>query len=510
MVKVGRTQMQDAVLTTLGREMGAYAEAFNRDRWRIYKCEERLRVVNLGGTAIGTGLAAPRQYIFRVVDTLRELTGIGFARAENLVEATQNADVFVEVSGILKACAATLLKICGDLRLLARGPEAGLGEIRLPQRQAGSSIMPGKVNPVIPEAVSQAAMLVMGHDATIAIAAAVGSLELNPFLPLVADCLLESLDAAGARLRDPAQALRGGHRGRRGTLPRARRGLDARRPRRLVPELGYEAALPWSLRGARDRAAAIREVVSPTACSTAEQFDELLSRRGRLPARHAADARRLGGGVMEVPHEPDGRPQGHAPAHRHLRPPQRRQVEPAQRHHPAGGLASSPTTPAPPPTRWRSRWSCCRSARCCSSTPPASTTSARSASCASRRPRRSSTAPTWACWSPRPASWGEFEDGMLAEFRERATPGRRRLQQDRPRRAAPAPSCRVCRSSSVRRVATAATRRPRHPRLPPGAAGRRAGRTSSTTPTILGDLVGAGRAGGAGGAHRQGGAARAA
>ena len=96
-VKVGRTQTQDAVLTTLGREMGAYAEALNRDRWRIYKCEERLRVVNLGGTAIGTGFAAPRQYIFRVVDALRELTSIGFARAENLIEATQNADVFVEV-----------------------------------------------------------------------------------------------------------------------------------------------------------------------------------------------------------------------------------------------------------------------------------------------------------------------------------------------------------------------------------------------------------------------------
>ena len=121
-VKVGRTQYQDAVLTTLGREMGAYAEALNRDRWRIYKCEERLRVVNLGGTAIGTGFAAPRQYIFRVVDTLRELTGIGFARAENLIEATQNADVFVEVSGILKAHAMTLLKICGDLRLLSSGP----------------------------------------------------------------------------------------------------------------------------------------------------------------------------------------------------------------------------------------------------------------------------------------------------------------------------------------------------------------------------------------------------
>ena len=193
-VKVGRTQLQDAVLTTLGREMGAYAEALNRDRWRIYKCEERLRVVNLGGTAIGTGLAAPRQFIFRVTDALRELTGIGFARAENLVDATQNADVFVEVSGMLKAHAVSLLKICGDLRLMASGPEAGLREIRLPARQAGSSIMPGKVNSVIPEAVSQVAMLVMGHDATIAYACAAGSLELNPFLPLVAACLLESLE----------------------------------------------------------------------------------------------------------------------------------------------------------------------------------------------------------------------------------------------------------------------------------------------------------------------------
>lgn len=174
-VKVGRTEMQDAVLLTLGREMGAYAEALGRDRWRIYKCEERLRVVNLGGTAVGTGLGAPRQYIFQVVEQLRELTGFGFARAENLIEATQNADVFVEVSGILKALASSLFKIANDLRLLSSGPEAGLGEIRLPTRQAGSSIMPGKVNPVIPEAVMQAAMRVFGHDAALTQACSMGS-----------------------------------------------------------------------------------------------------------------------------------------------------------------------------------------------------------------------------------------------------------------------------------------------------------------------------------------------
>jgi aspartate ammonia-lyase len=192
-VKIGRTQLQDAVLTTLGREMSAYAEAFNRDRWRLYKCEERLRVVNLGGTAIGTGLGAPKQFIFRVVDRLRENTNIGLARNENLMDGTQNVDVFVEVSGIIKAFATNLLKISNDLRLLSSGPDAGFGEINLPQKQAGSSIMPGKVNPVIPEAVAQSAILAMGHDQVITQACSAGNLELNQFMPLIAHSLLESL-----------------------------------------------------------------------------------------------------------------------------------------------------------------------------------------------------------------------------------------------------------------------------------------------------------------------------
>jgi aspartate ammonia-lyase len=192
-VKVGRTELQDAVLTTMGRTMGAFAEAFGRDRWRLYKCEERLRVVNLGGTAIGTGLGAPRAYIFRVTEVLRALTGFGLARAENLVEATQNADVFAEVSGILKACAVNLLKIAGDIRLMASGPDAGLGELSLPPMQAGSSIMPGKINPVIPEAVSQAALRVFSNDQAITTAAALGNLELNAFMPLIADSLLDSI-----------------------------------------------------------------------------------------------------------------------------------------------------------------------------------------------------------------------------------------------------------------------------------------------------------------------------
>jgi aspartate ammonia-lyase len=173
--------------------MSAYAEAFNRDRWRIYKCEERLRVINLGGTAIGTGIGAPRQYIFRVVDKLRDNTGIGLARSENLIDGTQNADVFVEVSGILKACATNLYKISNDLRLMASGPDAGFGEMTLPSVQAGSSVMPGKVNPVIPEAAAQASLLVMGNDQVITHACSAGNLELNQFMPLIAHALLQNI-----------------------------------------------------------------------------------------------------------------------------------------------------------------------------------------------------------------------------------------------------------------------------------------------------------------------------
>ncbi|HJW75610.1 MAG TPA: aspartate ammonia-lyase [Thermoleophilia bacterium] len=274
-VKVGRTQMQDAVLTTLGREMGAYAEALSRDRWRIYKCEERLRVVNLGGTAIGTGFAAPRQYIFRVVDTLRELTSIGFARAENLTEATQNADVFVEVSGILKALASTLVKVCSDLRLLSSGPEAGIGEIRLPQRQAGSSIMPGKVNPVIPEAVTQAAMTVMGHDATIGYAAAYGSLELNAFLPLIADALIESLRL----LTRSCEILRRYCvEGIEADEARCREHVEASSAvaTALVPAIGYDAASDV-VRRARETGATIRETALAAGMLSEAEFDELLT-----------------------------------------------------------------------------------------------------------------------------------------------------------------------------------------------------------------------------------------
>ncbi len=192
-LKIGRTELMDAVPMTLGRTFGAWADVYSRDRWRIYKCTERIRVINLGGTAIGTGLGAARDYIFKVTEELREITGLPLARAENLVEATQNADVFVEVSGILQAHASNLMKMAGDLRLLASGPDTGFGEINLPALQAGSSIMPGKVNPVITEMLTQVAIEVFSDVNAITMAAGSGQLELNAFLPLIADKILGML-----------------------------------------------------------------------------------------------------------------------------------------------------------------------------------------------------------------------------------------------------------------------------------------------------------------------------
>lgn len=188
-VTIGRTELQCAVPMTLGVQFGSFVECIGRDRWRTFKCEERLRVVNLGGTAVGTGLAAPRRYIFRVTEVLREITGYGLARAENLVDQTANTDSLAEVSGILKAHAANLTKIAQDLRFLAQ-----TGEIILPSVQAGSSIMPGKVNPVILEAVIQIGLKVRMNDALIGEAVAHGSLQINEYMPLIADTMTESLD----------------------------------------------------------------------------------------------------------------------------------------------------------------------------------------------------------------------------------------------------------------------------------------------------------------------------
>lgn len=193
--KLGRTECMDALPTTLGSEFGAFAQAIARDRWRLYKVEERLRQINLGGAAVGQGGtdAQTRRCRRRIVEKLRETTGLGLAAAEYPMDITQNQDVFVEVSGLLKAAAVSWIKIAGDLRRMNAGPAGGLAEIRLAPLQTGSTAMPGKFNPVLPEMLQQVAMRVIGNDAAITLAASQGEFELNAFLPLIAHCLLESL-----------------------------------------------------------------------------------------------------------------------------------------------------------------------------------------------------------------------------------------------------------------------------------------------------------------------------
>jgi aspartate ammonia-lyase len=234
-VKMGRTEMQEAVPVTLGAEFGAFAEAFSRDRWRTFKCEERLRVVNLGGTAVGTGLTAPRSYIFLVIDKLREATGLGLSRGENLLDQTANTDCFVEVSGMLNAHAASIQKICNDLRLLNL-----LGEIRLPPLQAGSSIMPGKVNPVLLEAAMQAGMKVAANDTLVTAACSRSSLQINEFMPLLASSLLESLE-----LLERVDAALAAHVGGITADAAACRAYFEKSPMivtALLPSIGYEKA----------------------------------------------------------------------------------------------------------------------------------------------------------------------------------------------------------------------------------------------------------------------------
>jgi aspartate ammonia-lyase len=202
--KLGRTQLQDAVPLTLGQSFGAFAEAISRDRWRLYKIEERIRRINIGGTAIGTGVGASLKYRYYVTEELKRLTGYGLARAENLIDATQNLDVFVEVSGLLKTMAVNLNKIANDLRLMSSGPNGGIGEIKLPPMQMGSSIMPGKINPVGAEFIKQIFHKVQGNDLIISAAAAEGEFELNALTPIISESVLESIEV----LRDGVKIFR--------------------------------------------------------------------------------------------------------------------------------------------------------------------------------------------------------------------------------------------------------------------------------------------------------------
>src|SRR4051812_13180240 len=200
-LKVGRTQLQDAVPMTLGQEFLTYAVMLGEDEQRLEEAAGLVREINLGATAIGTGINAPPGYTKLVTTRLAEVSGVAVVSSPNLIEATQDAGSFVQLSGVLKRIAVKLSKTCNDLRLLSSGPRAGIGEIALPAVQAGSSIMPGKVNPVIPEVVNQVAFEVIGNDITVTMAAEAGQLQLNAFEPIIAHSLFKSLShlAAGCR-----------------------------------------------------------------------------------------------------------------------------------------------------------------------------------------------------------------------------------------------------------------------------------------------------------------------
>ena len=193
-LKMGRTQLQDAVPMTLGQEFKTYAVMIDDDIFRLRETQALLKEVNLGATAIGTGINTKPAYQRKVINNLREVTGVDYVSAGDLIEATQDTGDFVHISGILKRVAVKISKICNDLRLLSSGPRAGFNEINLPKVQPGSSIMPGKVNPVIPEVVNQVAFEVIGADVTISMACEGGQLQLNVFEPMVAYKLFTSIN----------------------------------------------------------------------------------------------------------------------------------------------------------------------------------------------------------------------------------------------------------------------------------------------------------------------------
>ena len=193
-LKMGRTQMQDAVPIRLGQEFRAYSRAVRRDIARFERAKDEMRRLNMGGTAIGTGINADERYLRRIIPNLSKVTGLELVQASDLIDATQNLDGLVAVSGAVKTCAVNLSKMSNDLRLMSSGPRCGFSEINLPPRQNGSSIMPGKVNPVIPEVVSQVAFNIIGNDVTVTMAAEAGQLELNAFEPIIFYNLIQSVE----------------------------------------------------------------------------------------------------------------------------------------------------------------------------------------------------------------------------------------------------------------------------------------------------------------------------
>jgi aspartate ammonia-lyase len=273
-LKIGRTQLQDAVPMTLGQEFSTYAVMIEEDEARLREARALIEEINLGATAIGTGINAPAGYAELACRLLAEESRVPVKKAGNLIEATQDTGAFVQLSGVLKRVATKLSKICNDLRLLSSGPQAGFGEIRLPARQAGSSIMPGKVNPVIPEVMNQVAFEVIGNDMTVTMASEAGQLQLNAFEPIMGWSLfksIEHLSRACMTLQDHCVAG-----------IEANRELLARRVRESVtlvtalnPVIGYEkAALIAKTAVAQGRP--IDETAEALGILTRAQIDALL------------------------------------------------------------------------------------------------------------------------------------------------------------------------------------------------------------------------------------------
>src|SRR5229473_3439445 len=273
-LKMGRTQLQDAVPMTLGQELSTYAVMLQEDEERLREAALLITEINLGATAIGTGINAHPDYAALVCQRLSELTGIRLVTASNLVEATQDAGAFVQLSGVLKRIAVKLSKVCNDLRLLSSGPRAGLGEINLPPVQAGSSIMPGKVNPVIPEVVNQIAFEVIGNDMTVTMAAEAGQLQLNAFEPIIAHSLFEGIQhlTAGCRTLNERCV-----RGITANVERARRLLDESTAlvTALTPILGYARSSEIA-REALATGTRVYDLVLSKGWMTREQLDEVL------------------------------------------------------------------------------------------------------------------------------------------------------------------------------------------------------------------------------------------
>ena len=274
-IKMGRTQLQDAVPMTLGQELSAWAVTTAEDVARLNEAARLFLEVNLGGTAIGTGINADPRYPTLAVEELRRITGLDVTLAENLVEATPDMGAFLLFSGTLKRVAVKLSKMCNDLRLLASGPRCGLAEINLPAMQPGSSIMPGKVNPVIPEVVNQVAFQVVGNDLTITMAAEAGQLQLNVMEPVIAFNTFQSLEilaAAVSVLTD--RCVRGitANRERCRTLVEGSIGVVTA----VVPALGYERASEVAKR-ALATGRSVREIILADGDLPAAELDELLS-----------------------------------------------------------------------------------------------------------------------------------------------------------------------------------------------------------------------------------------